>query len=108
MSALETELMATCKWCFQPFPPVKDWQLFCSDRHCQDWHLHQRKMARQEKLLAKLKRQEEALAKLSNGQLAELVLNSRGSAEERQRANEVFARLIEEHRSERPKMLRRM
>jgi hypothetical protein len=56
--------MPRCKWCSDPFLPVKDWQLFCSDRCCQDWHLHQRKLVRQEKLFAKLRSQDEALARL--------------------------------------------
>src|SRR5262249_2647965 len=65
--------MANCKWCEQPFLPVKDWQVFCCERHCQDWHLHQRKLPRQEKLFAKLRGRDEALAKLSKGNYLDLL-----------------------------------
>lgn|SRR5262245_57420740 len=99
--------MLNCKWCDQLFLPVKGWQLFCSSRCCQDWHLHQRKLARQEKLFAQLRRREEALAKISNGQLAHLVEDSRGTAEQREKAKEVLARIVEEARSER-RMIRRL
>ena len=85
--------MANCKWCEQPFLPVKDWQVFCCERHCQDWHLHQRKLARQEKLFAKLRKRDEALAKLSKGELSRLVEDSRGTPEQRRQAGETLARL---------------
>jgi hypothetical protein len=48
---------------------------------------------RQEKLFAKLRRRDEALAKLNNGELVQLVLDSRGTAEMRQRAKEVLAKI---------------
>src|SRR6516225_9233661 len=95
--------MLNCKWCDQPFLPVKDWQVYCSERCQQDWPLHQRRLARQEKLFAKLRRRDEAVAKLNNGQLAQLVQDSRGTAEEREKAKEVLAQLI---RRNRPKLVR--
>ena len=85
--------MANCKWCEQPFLPVKDWQVFCCERHCQDWHLHQRKLARQEKLFAKLRERDEALARLNKEELAQLVEDSRGTPEQRRQAGEALARL---------------
>src|SRR5215831_16844624 len=85
--------MLNCKWCDESFLPVKDWQVYCCERCQQDWHLHQRKSARQEKLFAKLRRRDEALAKLNNGELVQLVLDSRGTAEMRQRAKEVLAKI---------------
>src|SRR6516162_4744606 len=77
--------METCKWCNQPFLQMRDWQLFCCERCCQDWHLHQRKLRRQEKLFAKLRKRDEALAKLSEEELAKLVENSKGTTEQRRR-----------------------
>jgi hypothetical protein len=85
--------MPKCKWCGEPFLPVKDWQLFCCARHCQDWHLHQRKLAWEERLFDKLRKRDEALARLNNGELAQLVLDSRGTEEMRQRAREVLAKI---------------
>ena len=85
--------MPKCKWCDDVFLPVKDWQLFCCDRCCQNWHLHQRKLARQEKLFAKLRSQDEALARLNNGELAQLIQDSRGTEEQRQRVKEVLAKI---------------
>ena len=85
--------MLNCKWCDESFLPVKDWQVYCCERCQQDWHLHQRKLARQEKLFAKLRRRDEALAKLNNGELAQLVQDSRGTEEMRQRAREVLAKI---------------
>ena len=52
--------MQECRHCGKPFIEVKAWQVYCSERCQQDWHLHQRKLARQERLLARLKEQEEA------------------------------------------------
>jgi hypothetical protein len=85
--------MQKCKWCGEPFLPVKDWQEFCCGRHCQDWHLHQRKLARQEKLFDKLRKRDEALARLNNGELAQLIQDSRGTEEQRQRVKEVLAKI---------------
>src|SRR5262249_46959724 len=87
------EVVMKCKWCGDPFLPVKDWQLFCSDRCCQNWHLHQRKLARQERLFVKLRSHDEALAKLNNGELAQLVQDSRGTEEQRQKVKEVLAKI---------------
>ena len=52
--------MQECRHCGKPFIEVKAWQVYCCERCQQDWHLHQRKLARQERLLAQLKEQEEA------------------------------------------------
>jgi hypothetical protein len=93
--------MLNCKWCEKPFIEVKPWQEFCTSRCCQDWHLHQRKLARQEKLFDKLRRRDEALAQLGNGQLAQLVEDSRGTEEQRRQASEVLRGIVEERRSER-------
>src|SRR5262249_19621649 len=43
--------MKTCKWerCNKTFYEVKPWQEFCCTRHQQDWHLHQRRLARQDR-----------------------------------------------------------
>jgi hypothetical protein len=90
--------MERCKWCGMPFLAVKVWQLFCSHRCQQDWHLDQRKLARQEELYDKLRRRDEALARLSKGQLAQLVQDSRGTPEQRRQASKVLAEL-DEHRA---------
>jgi hypothetical protein len=87
--------MANCKWCEQPFLPVKDWQVFCCERYCQDWHLHQRKLVRQEKLFDKLRKRDEVLARLNKEELAQLVENSKGTAEQRRQAGET----LDEHRA---------
>jgi hypothetical protein len=68
--------MVTCRWCDQPFQEAKPWQEFCCQRHQQDWHLHQRKLARVEEA-------EDRRAERMNGQ---------GTPEQRQKASEVFAR----------------
>jgi|SRR5215813_2563118 len=88
--------METCKWCEQPFLPVRDWQLYCSDRCCQDWHLHQRKRARQEKLFAKLRERDEALARLSKQDLKQPVEDSRGTTEQRRQAADALAEIMKE------------
>jgi hypothetical protein len=93
--------MSKCKWCGEPFLPVKDWQVYCCERCQQDWHLHQRKLARQEKLFDKLRKRDEALAKVNNGQLAQLVQDSRGTAQERQKASEVLAKIVAQAGSKR-------
>jgi hypothetical protein len=66
--------METCKQCNRPFVQVKPWQEFCCTRHQQDWHLHQRKLERREKL--------------ANG-------HDRGTPEQRKEASEVLARIIQ-------------
>jgi hypothetical protein len=85
--------MAICKHCNQSFQEVKPWQEFCCQRHQQDWHLHQRKLARQERLFDKLIERE-------NG------MNGHGTPEEREKASEVLARIIGQQ-TER-KMVRRI
>lgn len=92
-TALEISMMPNCKWCNQPFIEVKVWQVFCSGRCCQDWHLHQRKLAREEKLFARLRKRDEVLARLNNGELAQLVADSRGTPEQRKQVSETLARL---------------
>ena len=92
-TALEASTMPNCKWCNQPFIEVKVWQIFCSGRCCQDWHLHQRKLERQEKLFDKLRRRDEVLARLNNGELAQLVADSRGTPDQRKQVSETLARL---------------
>jgi hypothetical protein len=85
--------MAICKYCNQSFLEVKPWQEFCCQRHQQDWHLHQRKLARQERLFDKLIERE-------NG------MNGHGTPEERKEASEVLARIVGQQ-TER-KMVRRI
>lgn len=46
--------MAICDYCGNPFPEMNGWQRFCCHRHQQDWHLRQRRLARQKELFAKL------------------------------------------------------
>ena len=74
--------MATCRHCEKAFPEVKPWQVFCCERCQQDWHLHQRKIARQERLFDRLKEREEG-----NGHALPV-------EEQRQKASEVLARII--------------
>ena len=76
--------MVTCRWCNQSFVQNKPWQEFCCTRHQQDWHLHQKKLVRdEEKLFAEQGRVEEAEERRANGH---------GIAEQRKKASEVLAR----------------
>jgi len=70
-----------CQWCNKPFVEVKPWQEFCCQRHQQDWHLHQRKLAKQERLFDRIKEQERRM-------------NGHATPEERQRASEVLAQIV--------------
>jgi len=90
--------MVNCRHCNKPFEEAKPWQV-CCERCQQDWHLHQRKLARQEKLFARLKEQDEARA--NGGRL------DRGTPEQRQAASEVLAQIVEGRRSAR-RIWRRM
>src|SRR5215813_6185779 len=92
------KLMVNCRHCNKPFEEAKPWQV-CCERCQQDWHLHQRKLARQEKLFARLKEQDEARA--NGGRL------DRGTPEQRQAASEVLAQIVEGRRSAR-RIWRRM
>jgi hypothetical protein len=83
--------MDTCKHCNQPFLQAKPWQQFCCQRCQQDWHLHQRKLARQEKLFDKLARRD----------------HGDGTPEERQKAREVVAGIVRTFSVE-PKLRRRI
>jgi len=86
--------MASCRHCEKVFLEVKSWQVFCCERCQQDWHLHQRKLARQDRLFARLKEREEG-----NG-------HATGTTDEqRQKANEVLARIMQKSR---PKLVRRI
>lgn len=87
--------MPTCKYCNKLFVETKPWQEFCCTRHQQDWHLHQRKLARQEKLFDKLARRDHG------------VQEDQGTPEQRKEASEVLTRIVEERRSER-RMIRRI
>jgi hypothetical protein len=49
-----TRAMAICDYCGKPFPEMNGWQRFCCHRHQQDWHLRQRRLARQRQLFTKL------------------------------------------------------
>jgi hypothetical protein len=83
--------MPTCKYCNKLFLETKPWQEFCCTRHQQDWHLHQRKLARQEKLFDKLARRD----------------HGEGTPEQRQKAREVVARIVRTFSVE-PKLRRRI
>jgi alkylhydroperoxidase family enzyme len=83
--------METCKQCNRPFLQVKPWQEFCCQRCQQDWHLHQRKLARQEKLFDKLARRD----------------HGDGTPEQRQKAREVVAGIVRTF-SVGPKLRRRI
>ena len=85
--------MASCRHCDKSFQEVKSWQVFCCERCQQDWHLHQRKLARQDRLCARLKEREEG-----NGHALRI-------EEQRQKANEVLAQIIQKSR---PKVVRRI
>jgi hypothetical protein len=50
-------------------------------------------LARQEKLFAKLRGRDETLAKFNNGELAQLIQDSRGTEEQRQKVKEVLAKI---------------
>ena len=77
--------MNICRHCNEPFIETVPHKLYCSIRCQQDWHLRQRKLARQEKLFAKLKKQDEALA---GG--APLVEEQYGTPEQREKAREIL------------------
>ena len=77
--------MNICRHCNEPFIETVPHKLYCSIRCQQDWHLHQRKLARQQKLFAKLKRQDEAIA---SG--APLVEEQYGTPEQREKAREIL------------------
>ena len=81
--------MATCRHCDKSFQEVKSWQVFCCERCQQDWHLHQRKLARQDRLFARLKEREEG-----NG-------DASVTEEQRQKASEMLARIIQRSRPRR-------
>ncbi len=83
--------MPTCKRCNRPFLEAKPWQEFCCQRCQQDWHLHQRKLARQEKLFDKLVRRD----------------HGEGTPEQRQKAREVVAGIVRTFSVE-PKLRRRI
>ena len=88
--------MAICKHCNKPFLEVKPWQEFCCQRHQQDWHLHQRKLARQERLFDRIIERE-------NG------MNGHGTPEQRQAAKETLDQIMQKYRKERqPKLIRRI
>jgi hypothetical protein len=88
--------MAICKHCNKPFLEVKPWQEFCCQRHQQDWHLHQRKLARQEKLFDRIIERE-------NG------MNGHGTPEERKEAKETLDQIVEKYRDDRqPRLIRRI
>jgi hypothetical protein len=76
--------MPTCKHCNRPFLQAKPWQEFCHQRCQQDWHLHQRKLARQEKLFDKLARRDHGAQE------------DQGTSEQRKEASEVLARIVKE------------
>jgi hypothetical protein len=50
-------------------------------------------LERQEKLFDKLRRRDEVLARLNNGELAQLVADSRGTPDQRKQVSETLARL---------------
>jgi hypothetical protein len=79
-----------CKHCNRPFVENKPWQEFCCQRCQQDWHLHQRKLARQEKLFDKLARRDHG---------------DRGTAEQRQKGTDVLACIVAKGQG---RMLRRI
>jgi hypothetical protein len=93
--------MAICKQCNKPFLEVKDWQEFCCQRHQQDWHLHQRKLARQEKLFDRIKERENGMngyvvwkpKRKEKKEAVEARQEARG--EQRQKASEVLAQIID-------------
>jgi hypothetical protein len=92
--------MDTCKHCNQPFLQAKPWQQFCCQRCQQDWHLHQRKLARQEKLLDKLASRDHGL--MANG-------NGHGTPEQRQKAREEARMVIDQMVARAgPKLVRRL
>jgi hypothetical protein len=83
--------METCKHCNRPFVQAKPWQEFCCQRCQQDWHLHQRKLARVE----------EAEDRLANGH--------GGTPEQRQKASEEARMVIEQMVAKAgPRIVRRM
>ena len=79
--------MPICKHCNKPFVETKPWQEFCCQRHQQDWHLHQRKLARQEKLFDKLKDRDG--------------MTGHGTLEQRKEASEGLAKIMERYRNKR-------
>jgi hypothetical protein len=76
--------MPTCKHCNRPFLQAKPWQEFCCTRHQQDWHLHQRKLARQEKLFDRLARRDHGAQE------------DHGTPEQRKEASEALTRIVKE------------
>src|SRR5262245_58157515 len=92
--------MATCKHCNQPFLEVKSWQEFCCQRHQQDWHLHQRKLARQEQLFDRIIERENGMNdyvvwKPKRGENKEAVeARQKARREERRKASEALAQII--------------
>ena len=86
--------MPICKHCNKPFRETKPWQVYCCERCQQDWHLHQRKLARQETLFAKLKDREAGM-------------NGHGTPEQRQEAREALAKIVEKYEVV-PRLVRRI
>jgi hypothetical protein len=95
--------MIACRWCSKPFEEVKPWQVYCCERCQQDWHLHQRKLARQEKLFAKLVKQEEF--RKANGVWPTRDQLEDRTPEQRQQAKEVLSRIV---REQQPRFQRRI
>ena len=76
--------MTNCRRCDKAFIEAKPWQVFCCERCQQDWHLLQRKLARQDRLFERLKERDQGV-------------NGHGTVEEqREKAREVMARFIAE------------
>ena len=125
--------MAICKFCNQPFREEKPWQEYCCYRHQQDWHLRERKRAREERLYAKLKDREtgmngHSVSPEQQEKASEVLRNLINStpvkepnpfnryvrrpqankAEERAKSQEILDRFIEEGRRKEPKLLRRL
>jgi|GraSoiStandDraft_17_1057272.scaffolds.fasta_scaffold836759_2 hypothetical protein len=92
--------MPICKQCNRSFVETKPWQEFCCQRHQQDWHLHQRKLARQERLFDRIKERENGM----NGYVVwkpkrkekkeEVEARQKARGEQRQKASEVLAQII--------------
>ena len=107
--------MPTCKFCGEPFLETKPWQEFCKQRHQQDWHLHQRKLARQERLFDRIKERENGM----NGYVVwkprrkekkeDVEARQKAREEQRQKASEALAQIIGDiGKRPEPRLKRRM
>jgi hypothetical protein len=88
-----------CRQCNKPFLQANPWQQFCCQRHQQDWHLHQRKLARLQQAVEEAEDRRET--RINGGDC--------GTSEQRQKASEEARMVIDQMVARAgPRLLRRL